>query len=1042
MSRLVYLTSSHRESMRQYLISMVLMFLMLGMAASGGLDSESPETLSEEVVIARTHTVLNEPGAPLGSVHTNLTVAAGYNHACAILENQSIICWGHGGSGRLGDGNTANSVDPVYAILPANETPVEIGAGWWHTCGLMESGNVYCWGDGSYGQMGDSSTSDNLQLGLVNLPTGRTAKTLAVGEHHACVIADNDEVYCWGNNEAGAVGASGYQDAESTPVHVDLPGVLYAITIGAGNEHTCVGVNNGQAYCWGQNYRGQLGAGTFDEGTYEPTGVILPYNRDIVSIAAGGFHTCGLLDNGKAMCWGNNWGGQVGDGTNTDRSTPVYVSMGSTTARSIVTGFDHSCMILDWGETKCWGENGNGQLGDGNYPSSSNLPVEISGSEEFVTIASIAWFVCGINTDAEVYCWGNNEFGQVGNGEAGGWGDYEDIPVMLNLTNHHILLDDRDPDDDGILSIFDPSPNGCIAGTWVNTSTGECAETDPGYYTPQPQMTYQIPCANGTYQPAAGQSSCLLAPAGHYVDYEAAVEVDPCPAGQYQPAEGQSSCLETSAGHYTTGGDAEETPCAAGSYQPTSGQSECLLADPGHHVDVEGATTQSMCAAGTYSAMNGAIDCTPADIGGYVANEGATSTTLCGIGTYADVEGLTECKDADPGSYVDVEGASRGTPCEIGTYQPASGQTECMATDTGHYTDEEGMSNQRECDRGYFQTATGSSSCVAAEPGHFIDEMGATDQTPCPAGSFQNEPGSTVCKSASEGHHVPEAGSTAQQRCAVGTYSDTTGVVDCTEASPGHYVFVEGSTEDIACDEGQYQPETGQTGCVDADMGHHVPDTGAADQTPCPAGTYQSRIGQDSCTDAEAGYFTAEEGMTNPSFCAPGTYQPASGQSSCVDADAGFFVELNGKREQEPCGLGTFQPDTGQASCIDAEPGHYVPVKGSDSQIACEPGTYQDRSGETTCKEARTGHYVDTAGASSQTKCPSGYEQEARGQTECIKAASESSLPIVPIAGAVVVLAAIGFFMMNRGKSGGGGGGSSGGKKRRGSPPKGAKRRK
>lgn len=1027
------------ESLRQHFISVSLMLLMLGMALAGGLDSESQNPLPDEAATAPTHTGLNEPGAPLGSPMTNLTIAAGYSHSCAILVNKSMACWGYNNDGRLGDGTNTNSPNPVFVDLPTNETPAEIGAGWWHTCALMESGDVYCWGDGTYGQIGDGTTSNyNRPVNTVDLPTGRTAKTLAVGEHHACVIADNDEVYCWGNNEEGAVGDSNLQDAQETPVHVDLPGTHYAVSIGAGNEHTCVATNFGNAYCWGDNWYGQLGDGT-NTDTYEPTSVHLPFGRDAVSIAAGGWHSCSILDNGKVVCWGANGAGQLGDGgDSSEELAPVYVSLGSDTARSIITGWRASCIINDWGDTKCWGDNNNGQIGSGSVGGTQSTPSTVTGGEEFVSIAMIDESVCGINTDGEVYCWGDNWYGNVGSGE-----EYTDehTPQLLNLTANHMWLDDRDPDDDGLLSIFDPSPFGCIAGTWINSSTGECYATDPGYYTDQAQMYEQIPCANGTYQPAAGQSSCLPAPAGHYVDYEAAVEAMPCPAGQYQPVEGQTSCLETIAGHYTTGGNAEGIPCSPGSYQPSSGQSECLLADAGYHVSDSGSTSQQMCAAGGYAASTGSADCTPADLGSYVAVEGATAPTLCAVGTYADVTGLTACKDADAGTYIDVEGASAGTPCALGTYQPSTGQTACIDTDAGHYTDESGMATQRECDRGFYQTATGSSSCVEADPGHFIDEMGATDQTPCPAGSYQDQPGSTVCLEASEGHHAPVAGASAETRCSVGTYSDTTGLVDCIEASAGHYVFVEASTEDIPCDEGQYQPDSGQTGCIDAEMGHHVPDTGAAEQTPCPAGTFQSRIGQDSCTDAEPGYYTGEEGMTNPSFCAPGTYQPNSGQSSCLDADPGYHVELNGKREQEPCGLGTFQTDSGQAECIDAEPGHYVPVKGSDSQIACEPGTYQDRSGETTCKEARKGHYVAEAGASSQTQCASGYSQEARGQTECIKDASESSLPIVPIAGAVLAVAAIGFFMMNRGGSGGSGG-SKGGKKRRGPPPKGAKRRK
>ena len=1043
MNRFIGFSLSMTEQYRRTMLSLSLALLMLGMSAAFALDAGESASLPEEQITRENHSPLHEPGAPLGSVYTNLTITQGYNHACMILENQSLICWGGGGNGRLGDGSSTNSLTPVYSNVPANETPVEIGAGWWHTCGLMESGKIYCWGGGVFGQMGDGTSADNnYEMRQVSLPFGRTGKTIAVGEHHACTIADNDEVYCWGNNEEGAVGASGYQDTEATPVHVDLPGNLYAISIGAGNEHTCVAVNNGRAYCWGDNYYGQLGASTTDWNSYTPLIVQIPGNRDVVSIAAGGFHSCAVLDNGKVMCWGaDNWG-QLGDGgANENVNYPVYVSMGSNTARAIVTGWHTSCMILDYGDTQCWGRNSKGQVGSGDDGITEyTTPSTVAGSHDFVSISMIDEGACAITSDAEVYCWGDNWYGQAGNAQSQ---TQEYIPVELGYSNNHASLNDRDPDDDGILTIFDPSPYGCIAGTWINISTGDCAATDQGYYTDQPQMYYQIPCANGTYQPASGQTSCLLAPAGYYVDYEAAVEATPCPAGEYQPTEGQTSCLETIVGHYTTGGDANPIPCAPGSYQPASGQSECILADPGYHVDSSGSSTQSMCAPGGYSAGNGTADCTLAELGRFVAGTGATTSDACGVRTYADVEGLVACKDADAGHYVDTEGASEPTPCPTGQYQTTTGQTECMDTEAGHYTSDEGSVNQRECDRGSFQSSTGASSCDAAEVGHFVDEMAASEQTPCTAGSYQNEPSSTYCKYASEGHHVPDAGSSSQTRCPVGTFSDTTGLVECHQASPGYTVIVEASTSQDACEIGTYQSDFGQTHCDDAEMGHYVPSEGAGAQTPCSMGTYQSRTGQSSCIDAEPGYFSGQEGMTNPDFCTAGTYQPNSGQSACLEAEMGHYVELSGKTEQTPCKQGNYQPNSGQTSCLEADAGHIVPESGASAQTPCEPGTYQDRTGEITCRLAAKNNYVDEAGSDSQKKCATGYSQPERGQSECLKDAAESSLPIIPIAGAVVVAAAVGFFMMNRGKSGGPPkGGASGGNMRRGPPQKGAKQRK
>jgi len=178
-----------------------------------------------------------------------------------------------------------------------------------------------------------------------------------------------------------------------------------------GGIHTCVLLSDGTAKCWGWNYFGQLGDGTTTD-RYTPVNVSGLTNA--VAIAAGYGHTCALLSDGTAKCWGGNFYGQLGDGTTTDRYTPVNVS-GLTNAVAIVTGYGHTCALLSDGTAKCWGRNGYGQLGDGTT-ANRYTPVNVSGLTNAVAIAAGFYHTCALLSDGTAKCWGWNYYGQLGDG--------------------------------------------------------------------------------------------------------------------------------------------------------------------------------------------------------------------------------------------------------------------------------------------------------------------------------------------------------------------------------------------------------------------------------------------------------------------------------------------------------------------------------------------------------------------------------------------------------------------------------------------------
>ncbi len=994
---------------------------MLGMSASFGIapeDERKSTSLEDETPLLLTHSTITDIGFSADSIYTNTTIAAGTYNSCAILENQSMVCWGDNEYGQLGDGTTDGSAVPIYVNVAANETPVEVTVGQVTACALMESGNIYCWGSGYYGKMGNGEPwSDdyvNTEMRQVLLPEGQGGQTVSISGGHICTILDNGDVYCWGRGNQGQLGYGGTSN-RNIPAKVNLPGQRSAIAISTGTYMTCAITTDGMGYCWGENDEGQLGNGTTNSRRTTPVEVLFPSGYTPVSISAGDDFSCALMDNRKVMCWGENNDGRLGQGplATDDETTPVWVIMGdSETAHFLDIGTKSACMILDSGETKCWGTNEEGQIGQGDtdldfYPT----PTEVNGNHDFVALSINSDTICAITSDAEGYCWGDNEAGQIGRGSID---TDEPTPGEILFTPNHLMLDDRDPDEDGILSIFDPFPRGCIPGSWFNSTLGDCQWNSPGHYTDQAELTQEIPCPIGSYQPNTGQSSCLLSPPGNYTDVEASITPTPCPAGQYQPAEGQTACIENDAGHFSLEGSVEQDPCPKGTYQPSTGQADCLNADPGNFVNVTGSVSQTPCSQGNYSSTSMAESCTEASLGYHAPNAGSTEQTECAVGTFADETGLAQCKDTAPGHFVASTGASSETPCPPSQYQPLGGQSSCLLTDPGHYTTSDGSIEQTECTWGYYQSESGTVRCLTSKPGHYVNQSGAAEQTPCSPGSFQNQYVKRECIEAFEGYFVAEAASPSQTRCPLGYYTDSRGSLECNLVSPGHYTTTEGATAQTPCSYGTYQPESGQSSCHYADEGHHVPVEGASQQTPCAPGSYQALSAMQYCIDTDPGYHTPEPAMTEQVICLAGTFQPDAGQGICHQADKGHYVLSSGMTKQMICSAGWYQPEVGQLECLQAQPGYYSPAAGTADQIACEPGTYQGRIGASNCNYAEVDHYVEAAASTSQTPCPEGSSQPLEGQSECVFPPGPSTLTILAVAGVGLILVAGIILMMRR----------------------------
>lgn len=353
-------------------------------------------------------------GTPLAhGQDTSLTsLSMGANHACALADGK-LLCWGGGLEGQGAFHLSSASFPPLRRTVPtlANTTLrfKQVASGYFFSCGISQTDQVYCWGAGSYGQLGNGS------IGVRTVPTiiadsssySKIAVSSTSGAHACGILAATRELRCWGWNSDGQVG-DGTTTNRSSPVTVD-PGIQYA-DISVNHGSTCGVTTSGQLRCWGKNDYGQFGTGsTGTVSSPAPAGTGLGFKQ----VSVGYDFVCGITASDTAACSGRNFYGNLGDSTNNNRTTFSNI-MAAGTFRQVATALGHACAINSSGSVYCWGDGANGQLGVGDTTGRLTPELLTGITLSSITAADVA--TCGISTSGTSFCWGGGIDGQLGIG--------------------------------------------------------------------------------------------------------------------------------------------------------------------------------------------------------------------------------------------------------------------------------------------------------------------------------------------------------------------------------------------------------------------------------------------------------------------------------------------------------------------------------------------------------------------------------------------------------------------------------------------------
>lgn len=347
-----------------------------------------------------------------------LQIAAGYYHTCVWTVGGSARCWGAGLSGELGYGNRDAMGDDEPAreagVVDVGGPVMSMSLGNGYTCAILEDEEALCWGvDEAVGQPLGLRSHTEPPSHFDPIELGARVAQIAAGENHACAVTDQGSIRCWGYGDAGALGYGNREDVLDAASIGEVEVGDEVVQMAAGGAHTCALLASNELRCWGG--RSFVSCNPEAIGDDEPASMaaLLDVGQDVVKIDAGMSHTCALLASGEVRCWGENYDGQLGYPLRESVSDPTSlaaiepVAVGGKVV-DIALGTSHTCALLEGGAVKCWGEGHNGKLGYGS-PKDVRDPSEVGEIElggRATAIAAGSTHTCAVLDGKRVRCWG------------------------------------------------------------------------------------------------------------------------------------------------------------------------------------------------------------------------------------------------------------------------------------------------------------------------------------------------------------------------------------------------------------------------------------------------------------------------------------------------------------------------------------------------------------------------------------------------------------------------------------------------------------
>jgi alpha-tubulin suppressor-like RCC1 family protein len=357
-----------------------------------------------------------QDAGPDSSVDSGITIpgcwaeiAVGDYFTCARKSSGQVWCWGNDDYRQVGQSDEIYHSTPVQVNNITDAT--HIVAGGEHACALTASGSPKCWGSNNDLQLGSGSQGNHAMPQTLGAPLVN-ALQISGGYQHTCAVASDRTVYCWGYNDHGQTGDLGSSLHGYTTPPFQVPGVTTALQVGAGGDHACALTATG-ILCWGANYSGQLGLGTgmTDANLHAPTAPMLTGN--FTEIAVGDGHVCARKDDGTLWCWGENATGELGNGNQTDNPVPQPVP-GIANVVHVTAHQSSTCVLLANNDAYCWGADSYGQLGDGQDTYDVLNPVKLASN--VAQVVPGAEHICVLMLDGSIKCIGDDGSGQLGDG--------------------------------------------------------------------------------------------------------------------------------------------------------------------------------------------------------------------------------------------------------------------------------------------------------------------------------------------------------------------------------------------------------------------------------------------------------------------------------------------------------------------------------------------------------------------------------------------------------------------------------------------------